>query len=47
MTIAVNQNDPRVSYSVAQGQTTTSFAVTFEFFADADLKVYVDDVSPF
>ena len=44
MTIAVNQNDPRVSYSVAQGQTTTSFAVTFEFFADADLKVYVDDV---
>ena len=44
MTIAVNQNDPRVSYSVAQGQTPTSFAVTFEFFADADLKVYVDDV---
>ncbi len=44
MTIAVNQNDPRVSYSVSQGQTTTSFAVTFEFFADADLKVYVDDV---
>ncbi len=44
MTIAVNQNNPRVSYSVAQGQTTTSFAVTFEFFADADLKVYIDDV---
>lgn len=44
MTIAVNQNNPRVSYSVAQGQTTTSFAVTFEFFADADLKVYIDNV---
>ena len=44
MTISVSNNTPRVSYAVSQGATTTSFAVSFEFFADADLKVYVDDV---
>ena len=43
MTISVSNNTPRVSYAVSQGATTTSFAVNFEFFADADLKVYVDD----
>ncbi len=43
MTITVSNNTPRVSYSVAQGQTQTSFTVNFEFFAEADLNVYVDD----
>ena len=43
MTISVANNTPRVSYSVAQGQTQTSFTVNFEFFADADLKVFVDN----
>jgi len=42
MTINLADNDPRISYSVAQGVTQTSFAVPFEFFADADLNVYVD-----
>ena len=41
MTITVSNNTPRVSYSVAQGQTQTSFTVNFEFFAEADLKVIV------
>ena len=43
MTISVSNNTPRVSYTVAQGQTQTSFTVNFEFFAEADLNVYVDD----
>ena len=43
MTISVSNNTPRVSYSVAQGQTQTSFTVNFEFFADADLRVFVDN----
>ena len=43
MTISVADNTPRVSYSVAQGQTQTSFTVNFEFFADADLNVFVDN----
>jgi len=43
MTISVSNNTPRVSYSVAQGQTQTSFTVNFEFFAAADLKVFVDN----
>ena len=42
MTISVSNNTPRVSYTVAQGQTQTSFTVNFEFFAEADLNVYVD-----
>ena len=41
MTINIADNTPRVSYSVAQGVTQTSFAVTFEFFDDEDLNVYV------
>ncbi len=44
MTIAVSNNTPRVSYTVSQGATQTSFTVSFEFFAEADLNVYVDDV---
>ena len=44
MTIIIGNNDPRVSYSVSQGATQTSFAVPFEFFDNADLNVYVDSV---
>ena len=43
MTISVSDNTPRVSYTVGQGVTQTSFTVNFEFFADADLKVFVDN----
>ena len=42
MTISTADNTPRVSYTVSQGATQTSFAVPFEFFADADLNFYVD-----
>lgn len=42
MTINLANNDPRVSYTVAEGVTQTSFTVPFEFFANADLNVYVD-----
>ena len=43
MTISVSDNTPRVSYTVSQGATQTSFTVNFEFFADADLRVFVDN----
>jgi hypothetical protein len=42
MTINIADNTPRVSYAVAQGVTQSSFTVTFEFFDDEDLNVYVD-----
>ena len=42
MTITIGNNDPRISYSVAQGVTQTNFAVPFEFFDSADLNVYID-----
>tara|TARA_R100000234_G_C5000519_1_gene180137 strand:+ start:196 stop:1146 length:951 start_codon:yes stop_codon:yes gene_type:complete len=42
MTISLSDNDPRISYTVAQGATQTSFTVPFEFFANSDLNVYVD-----
>ena len=42
MTISISNNNPRVSYTVAQGATQSTFAVSFEFFAAADLNVYVD-----
>lgn len=44
MTIDISNNNPRISYSVSAGSTITSFAVPFEFFDDADLLVYVDEV---
>lgn len=44
MTIDISNNSPRISYSVAAGVTQTSFAIPFEFFADTDLNVYVDEV---
>jgi hypothetical protein len=43
MTINLADNTPRVSYAVAEGVTQTSFTVSFEFFDDADLNVYVDE----
>ena len=42
MTINLSDNSPRISYTVSQGATQTTFAVPFEFFDDADLNVYVD-----
>lgn len=42
MTINLSDNDPRISYSVAQGVTQTSFTVPFEFFDNDDLNVFVD-----
>ena len=42
MTINLADNTPRVSYTVAQGASQSAFAVSFEFFDDADLNVYVD-----
>ena len=42
MTINLSDNNPRVSYAVAQGVTQTSFTVSFEFFDNDDLNVYVD-----
>tara|TARA_R100001443_G_scaffold21616_1_gene33853 strand:- start:2723 stop:3673 length:951 start_codon:yes stop_codon:yes gene_type:complete len=42
MTISLSDNNPRISYTVAQGATQTSFTVPFEFFANSDLNVYVD-----
>jgi hypothetical protein len=42
MTINIADNTPRVSYAVAQGVTQTSFTVSFEFFDNTDLNVYLD-----
>lgn len=42
MTINISDNDPRVSYSVAESVTQTTFTVPFEFFDDSDLNVYLD-----
>ena len=42
MTISLSDNNPRVSYTVAEGVTQTAFTVNFEFFDDADLNFYVD-----
>ena len=46
MTIALSANTPRVSYTVNQGATQTSFAVPFVFFEKStDLNVFVDNVA--
>ena len=42
MTINLSDNDPRISYSVAQGVVQSVFTVPFEFFDNDDLNVYVD-----
>ena len=39
MSINISDVDPRVQYTATAGQT--SFTVNFEFFANADLKVFV------
>jgi len=44
MTINLANNNPRISYSVAQGATQQTFAVPFEFFNDSDITVYVDGI---
>ena len=41
MTIALSANTPRVSYTVNQGVTQTSFAVPFVFFEKStDVKCF-------
>ena len=42
MTISLSDNDPRISYTVSQGVTQTTFTVPFEFFDLDDLNVFVD-----
>jgi hypothetical protein len=44
MTIDLSDNSPRVSYAVAAGVTQSSFSISFEFFDNEDLNVYVDKV---
>ena len=46
MTIDLSANTPRISYTVNQGATQTSFAVPFVFFEKStDLNVFVDNVA--
>lgn len=42
MTISLSNNVARQSYAVAQGVTQSVFTVSFAFFDDEDLNVYVD-----
>ena len=42
MTINLSDNSPRVSYNVAAGVSQSAFVVSFEFFDNDDLNVYVD-----
>lgn len=42
MTINLADNDPRIEYTVADGNTQRVFTVPFEFFEDGDLNVYQD-----
>lgn len=44
MTISISDNTPRREYDVSAGATVNSFDVPFEFFAAADLNVFVDNV---
>ena len=44
MAINLADNNPRISYTVGQGASQSSFAVPFEFFATSDLKVFKDGV---
>jgi len=43
MTIDISANAARVTYSLGAGSSQQAFTVSFEFFEDSDLKVYVDD----
>ena len=38
MAITISNTEPRLQYTATSGQT--AFTVNFEFFANADLKVY-------
>lgn len=42
MTINLADNDPRDSYTVADGNSQTVFTMSFEIFDDEDLNVYID-----
>ena len=42
MTINLSENTPRISYTVAAGATQHTFTIHFEFYVDANIKVYVD-----
>mgnify|MGYP003135244439 CR=1 FL=1 len=42
MTINLSENTPRISYTVAAGATQQTFTIPFEFYVDANIKVYVD-----
>ena len=42
MTINLADNDPRIEYTVADGNSQQVFTVPFEFFDDGDLNVYQD-----
>lgn len=42
MTIDISNNDPRISYSLAEGASQTVFSMPFDFFDNDDVKVYVD-----
>ena len=45
MTMNISENNPRITYSIAEGLTQTVFSVPFEFFDNNDLVVYVDGVT--
>ena len=44
MSILIANNVPRKEYTVGQGVEQKVFAVTFEFFNDAEVNIYVDGV---
>ena len=44
MTISLADNSPRDEYTLGAGATQQVFTVSFEFFDDTDLSVYVDGV---
>tara|TARA_R110000823_G_scaffold29993_3_gene86354 strand:- start:356 stop:1258 length:903 start_codon:yes stop_codon:yes gene_type:complete len=42
MTIILNENTPRISYTVSNGVTRSEFPSTFEFYDATDLTVFID-----
>jgi hypothetical protein len=44
MSINVANNNPHVVYTVAEGATQTVFSITFEFFDDDEVQLYVDGI---
>jgi len=44
MSINVANNNPHVVYTVAEGATQTTFSITFEFFDDDEVQLYVDGI---